>query len=78
MTSNADSRCYTKLDWLWKNVEPIIFHVTSILPHLMSYKKGLLIQFDQECGIIRDHLQHKVELNTREGVYEIWGVRYEL
>ena len=57
MTSNADSRCYTKLDWLWKNVEPIIFHVTSILPHLMSYKKGLLIQFDQECGIIRSAVQ---------------------
>ena len=28
MTSNADSRCYTKLDWLWKNVEPIKFTVT--------------------------------------------------
>ena len=27
LSYNADSRCYTKLDWLWKNVEPIIFNV---------------------------------------------------
>ena len=25
MASNADSRCYTKFDWLWRNAEPIIF-----------------------------------------------------
>ena len=28
--SNADSGCYTKLDWLWKNVEPIMFDATRI------------------------------------------------
>ena len=25
MAINADSRCYTKFDWLWRNAEPIIF-----------------------------------------------------
>ena len=30
MTSNADSRCHTKLDWLRKNVEPNVnANVTS-------------------------------------------------
>ena len=30
MTSNADLKCYTKFDWLMKNVEPIKFHVPLI------------------------------------------------
>ena len=36
MTSNADLRCYTNLDWLCKNVEPIIFNVTWTFPHFTS------------------------------------------
>ena len=31
LTSNADSRCYTKFDWLRKNVVPIKYHVKSLL-----------------------------------------------
>ena len=28
VTSNVDSRCYTKFDWLWKTVEPVKFSLT--------------------------------------------------
>ena len=36
MTSNADSRCYMKFDWLAKSVEPIKFRVSFIFPRLTS------------------------------------------
>ena len=45
MTSNADSKCYTKFDRLMKNVEPIKFHVPLIF-----------IQFD--ITIIKEPLPH--------------------
>ena len=41
MTSNKDSQCYIKFDWLLENVEPIKFHVTFIFTRLTSFE-GLL------------------------------------
>ena len=37
MTSNADSRCYMKFDWLAKNDKPIKFHVRFISPRLFTF-----------------------------------------
>ena len=34
MTSKAKKKCYTKFDWLRKNVEPIKFHVRLLFSAL--------------------------------------------
>ena len=39
MTSNADSGCYVKFDWLGKNGELIKFHEILIFPRLTSLWK---------------------------------------
>ena len=55
MAINADSRCYTKFDWLWRNAEPIIFDCIMNFSALMlsEIRKDLLFHFFKiECLLI--------------------------
>ena len=63
MTSNADSRCYAKLDWHCKNVEPIISSYSYIVtnPFLIPIESYSLIgkAHDKNIISVREHFTLK-------------------
>ena len=54
MTSNADWGCYTELDWLCKNVEPIIFRIVAI--ETPGGKRNLNININAQQAILKAYI----------------------
>ena len=54
--SNADSRCYTKFDWLWKNVKPITFNVKERSINVSLNISNLSLKQLQDKGSLKPTL----------------------